>query len=941
MYKKNILAIFFIGCFISSRGQCPGDDTLSTRMNFLRDSSGLTSARQIEILSGYEKRIGGCRQKHDSVHARLLARIGELYYSLPDYSEAIRYYKRNIDVIIQNASKPSVNLKQLIPSYYWLSVFYDSLHRVTDKMEALDSCAAVSIRLKSIDTYCLWALYTRTEYFFDIGDYHRCINYANLCESLATDYAQNGPGKAFIEGTQYAMSSLLWNVNALMVLRKYDDAMKLLQIKASECKRKELQHNLGVIYGLLAEVLILKGDFENVLLYHNKAFAIEKREGEPINCKAMLNALGYEVYFKHYKDIDKALSYYTMALDYKVDEGEYRTLNALESLSILNRIANVYALKGRYNDALKYMQLAFDQIKPGISEKDLLHSSLDDFIRQRRIGYIANLIADKALVFHQKYKASGDANDIKEAVRIYKVADMFLEKIKNEQSDVRSKLFWRRDRRRLYEHAIEACYDYNNMTDAFYFFERSRAILLFDELNKLRWMNNEDIARQSQLSKIVAQLGKELMSADKSSTRSRQLQEEIMKNSQELDKLNDQIRARDPQFYQNFLRTDQISLGDVQRSLLQGNDKLVEFFDGDSAVYSLLISRNEIFFQKIGKDSFDRIVNEFVSYVSNYARLNKNFDHFIDVSHRLHELIFGNNSVSTGRIILSPDSHYFPAEALVDKKGSRVSYLIQNHPVSYVPSARFLMIDFDTGRVAGVKNFLGMAPVNFRSKPNMTTLAGSDVSLAILKSNFHNSDCMTFEMASKNNFTREFPEYRIVQLYAHASDNKDGGEPEIYFADSILHLSDLINERRPSTELIVLSACETGTGDWYSGEGVFSFNRGFSALGIPSSVTNLWSIDNKSTYRLTELFYGYLAKGMDKDIAMQKAKLQFMGTGSREDKMPYFWAAAILVGKTDAVEFYATVDWGRILPLLGIVVIALVSVASRKIYKRRKLRTET
>jgi len=936
MYKKNIVTIFFITCFISSPGQCPGGDTLLFRINSLRDSSGLSASEQIKILARYENGIKACTQNHDSLHAKLLARIGGLFYSLSDYSEAIRYYKWSIQLINQNALKPSVNVRQLIPSYYWLSVFYDSLHRETDKMEALDSCAAVSIRLKSIGIYCLWALYTRTEYFFDVGDYHRCINYATLCESLANDYARSGSGQAVTEGTQYAMSSFLWNINALMVLKKYDDAKKYLEIKASECTKKELQHNLGVIYGLLAEVLIFKGDYENVLLYHNKAFAIEKRLGEPINCKAMLNGLGYEVYFKHYRNINKALEYYRMALNYKVDQDEYRILNSLESLSILNRIANVYVVKGKYSDALKYIQLAFDQIKPGISETDVLHSSLDDFIRQRRIGYIANLIMDKGWVYHQRYKSTGDPDDIREAVRIYKIADMFLEKIKTEQSDVRSKLFWRSDRRTLYEHAIEACYEYQNTADAFDFFERSRAVLLFDELNKFRWMNNEDVARQSQLIKIVAQLDREFTGADKLSSRSRQLQEEIMRNRQELDKLNDQIKTRNPQYYQNFSETGQIGLREVQRSLLKGNDKLVEFFDGDSAVYSLVISGGEALFKKMSKDSFDYIVNDFLSYVSSYTRLNKNFDQFIDVSYKLHELILGKNSLPSGKIIFSPDSHYFPAEALVENKGSPVTYLIQNHPVSYVPSARFLMIDFNIKKGSGVKNFLGIAPVNFQTKPGMASLNGSDLSLTKLKSNFRNADCMIFEMASKNNFMRAFPEYRIVQLYTHSSANINAGEPEIFFADSILQLSELINDRKPSTELIVLSACETGTGEWYRGEGVFSFNRGFAALGIPSSVTNLWSIDNKSTYRLTEYFYSNLAKGMDKDIAMQKAKLQFMRSGSRENMMPYFWAPPILVGRTNAIGYYLNNDWLQNWLLCSVAILILVVVITRLMYKKKK-----
>lgn len=918
MYKEVIILIVYgLICIIPVSGQCFGGDYLLKRLNFIRDSSKLSPIEQIKDLSRYEGGITGCIYNHDSTHALLLRRIGILYYSLADYSKAIKYFQRTIDLINQNAAKPSVNLRHIISCYYLLSVFYDSLHRITDKMKALDSCASVAIRLKSIDRYCLWALYSRAEYSFDIGDYHRCINYASLCESLATELARNGSKNDLSYGTQYAFSSLIWKVNALLLLKKNDEAKKLLEEKISVNNTNGLQQNVGVIYALLVEVFTLKGDYEKALFYHNKAFDIEKRSGEPFNCKAMLNSLGYDIYFKHYKNADKALQCYTRALNYKVND-EHLVLNSLESLSILNRIANVYVLKGKYDDALKYMQLAFDQIKRGISETDLLHSSLDEFIRQRRIGHIATLIVDKAVAFHQKYKATGNLDNIREAVRIYKVADQFLEKIKTEQSDVRSKLFWRSDRRRLYEMAIEACHAYGNTADAFYFFERSRAVLLYDQLNEQRLLGDDDIVSQTQLKKRVAQLEKELTQTDKTSARLRELQKEIMYNEQALDHLNNIIKSKNPLYYQSFLEAGHIILPDVQKTLLKGNDKLVEFFEGDSAVYSMTITPGQVFLERIDKDSFDNTVSDFISYISDRERLNKNFNGFVNTSYRLYQLIFQQHPMPPGRIIISPDSRTFPVEALLTNKNAPFNYLIQTHPVSYTHSARFLMIDFNTRKDAGDRNFMGMAPVQFAGKLNLVSLMGSDISLQEIKSNFSHSDSRTFKDASLNNFQHEFSEYKIIQLFTHASDNISTGEPGIYFADSVLYLSGLAIEKKPVTRLIVLSACETGTGQWYRGEGVFSFNRGFAALGIPSSVTNLWSVDNVSTYHLTELFYKHLARGLPIDISLQKAKLEFIKNSPKEKSLPYYWAATILAGKTDAIELKKAFPWKSLAFLIAL-----------------------
>jgi len=905
-YRTIILIGLFILTFKSLSGQCPESDFVLKKISYLRDSSGLSPVDQIKELLPYESKSAKCMLV-DSVLVQLLQRLGKLFYQASDYTQGITFFEKCIALIRRNGQNRSVSPKDLVPAYYGLNACYDSLGRVLAKMSAIDSCIAISMRLKSIDVYCLWALYRRAEYSFDIGDYHRCIEYSTLCESLATELADKGSKQDAELGKQYAISSLLQNVNALILLTRYDDAQKLLEKKADECKAKKLEHNLGVIYGSLAEVLELKGDFEKVLLYHNKAFEIEKRSGYPVNCKAMLNDLGYEVWFQHYKNPDKALEYYNKALNYKVTGDEM--LNSLESLSILNRIANVYVLKGKYDDALKYMQQAFDQIKPGTTEIELLQTPLDEFIGKRRTGYIATLIVDKAAALHQKYKFDGNPDNIREAIRIYKVADRFLEKIKNEQSDLQSKLFWRSDRRRLYEMAIEACHAYSSTTDAFYFFERSRAVLLSDQLNELHLMNKEDLIIQERLKKSIARLERQTAAENKTSQRAQKLQEEMLKNRQELDALSKQINTRNPLYQQNFTSTDYNILHEVQHGLLKGNDKLVEFFDGDSAVYSIIVTPDEVFLQKINKDSFDYAVSQFVSYVSNYALINKNFQSFEKISYQLYELIFQHHPMPPGKIIISPDGHYFPVEALLTSKDQSQSYLIKTHPVSYAHSARLLMMDSPASTGTDVKNFLGMAPVNFDKGLNLPSLTGSDISLKTLTANFKNADNLTFSQASKNNFILHFPKYDIVQLYTHAANNENAGEPEIYLADSVLHLSELITRQMPFTKLIVLAACETGTGEWFRGEGVFSFNRGVAALGVGSCVTNLWSVDNTSTYRLTELFYKHVASGLPIDVALQKAKLEFISLSSKEKSLPYFWAAPVLAGKTNALTFDNPFPW--------------------------------
>ena len=87
--------------------------------------------------------------------------------------------------------------------------------------------------------------------------------------------------------------------------------------------------------------------------------------------------------------------------------------------------------------------------------------------------------------------------------------------------------------------------------------------------------------------------------------------------------------------------------------------------------------------------------------------------------------------------------------------------------------------------------------------------------------------------------------------------------------------------------MIVLSACNTGVGKNAKGEGIFSLARAFMSAGIPSTVTTLWQVDNKATYQLTEAFYKYLNQGLPKNIALQKAKLEFLDMQDKSFELPY------------------------------------------------------
>lgn len=112
--------------------------------------------------------------------------------------------------------------------------------------------------------------------------------------------------------------------------------------------------------------------------------------------------------------------------------------------------------------------------------------------------------------------------------------------------------------------------------------------------------------------------------------------------------------------------------------------------------------------------------------------------------------------------------------------------------------------------------------------------------------------------------------------------------------DSIYHWS--------RADLVILSACSTGDGDLTAGEGPLSLARAFSYAGSNSVVMSHWRATDASTAEIVQSFLEYLAAGEQKDIALQKAKKDFLATADPLMAHPFFWAGVSLYGDTESMD---------------------------------------
>jgi len=145
----------------------------------------------------------------------------------------------------------------------------------------------------------------------------------------------------------------------------------------------------------------------------------------------------------------------------------------------------------------------------------------------------------------------------------------------------------------------------------------------------------------------------------------------------------------------------------------------------------------------------------------------------------------------------------------------------------------------------------------------------------------------------------EDPMLRSGLYLAGANRVLRGEAPAPDLEDGVLTAYEASQLNLQGTELVVLSACETGLGKTVTGEGVFGLRRALQVAGAEAVLMSLWSVPDKETRGLMMMFYEKWLGGMEKHRALREAQQEMRkkvrGRGGQDE--PFFWGAFVLVGQ--------------------------------------------
>jgi len=521
---------------------------------------------------------------------------------------------------------------------------------------------------------------------------------------------------------------------------------------------------------------------------------------------------------------------------------------------------------------------------------------------------------------------------------------------------------------KLFEHTNE----YKYLEAMLLFSESNKSMILLEAVNDLHakkfsnipdsLVENErllrvDIAYYNE--KLFYELEKKEVDKDKKFIS--EMYNKIYQLTERKNKANRSFQKNYPEYtdLKNGLQVPKI---EFVKNNLKEDMALIEYFVTNESLFVMLFSDNKFILEKIDYNfDLNSKVKSFKASI-----LNKDFAAFDSLSYQMYQFLIEPIAcrIKGKRLIIIPDGHlnYVPFELLTTEKREKdyenyyeSKYFFVDHPITYNYSAAlYFKGKQEKYKRKAAKNFLGFAPTfgsKFDYKFELALPDGSykpkrfiELPWAIREvesiSKIVKGNVYLKEEATKSNFLKVAKNYNILHLATHAfTHDRFPDYSGLVFAssdstigfDNYLHTNELYNLTL-NADITVLSACETGVGAEQYGEGLMCLSRGLAYAGCPSMIASKWPLSDQSTARLMGYFYKYVNEGFDKDIALQKARIEFMENMHHFIIPPRFWGALSIIGNEEQIDINPQINY----PLIGFTGIVLLALGLGISRKRKK-----
>ena len=852
--------------------------------------------------------------------------LGNLYRNKGSYNLAKENYNTALDI---NLGVFGTDHPDVATTYVGIADIYKSSGGLEKALQYYNQALIIYSKFLDKRNPKFGAIYLG---FADVaknkGDYKSAIDYYKQ----ALQIFSNTVG----ENHQSSIRSRLGIANTYIYQEKFLEALEyygeVLEINFNLVGEDHV--NTSAAYNNLGSLYYFAGDFELAITYFQKALKIDEKihgSKHPNIANAYYNIA--RVYGEMGQTRD-ALSSVQSAINASIMD--FNEQNIFVNPSLVNFFDS--------RDLLWFLQFKGELLESGFSRSGNvkgLDVSLQSFV-------LSDSLVDK---IRESYTDRADQAILaKQSTKIYESAVngsySIIKKLTPENVKIISK-------EATYEDKLE---EYRNRF--FYFTEKDKGSILFSSLAKSNAKSfggipDSLVSKETELKKKINQITQEL-SANPDSAQRVYYQDQLFQANQAYDGLISKLENDFPKYYDLKYDVSVVDVGDLQ-DFLPDSTMMLSYFLTDDSLYATYITKDQFDIHKTVKDAtYTKKISAFrKSIIYKYDRIYHRY------GRELYKQLFpAEIPKGVNNIIIALDGlmSTIPFEALLteDFEGNTsydsLPYLIKDYSLSYTFSANLLYKTFlneKTVRPKPQKDLLTVAPVNFDgpyfdvlrkqrkdsynengvadalrkgisiSNAEIQPLPGSKDEVLTIDSTFMLSqkessifiDTLAEESVIKSG---EIGEYQYVHIASHGFVNQE--EPE--FSGIFLHLdpadtledgilfSGEVYDLNLNSELVTLSACETGLGKISEGEGIIGLTRALLYAGTKNVNVSLWKVSDASTRDLMVGLYDQLAhtavpsnrfETLDYSRYLRASKLQMIAAGDYAH--PYYWSPFVLIGK--------------------------------------------
>ncbi len=884
-----------------------------------------------------EERINTLLNRHsnrtfsqDSTIAEVLHLLGSIHYNYYDKpTAAIRLTEKSMS--IRQQIFPPTHF-EITRSLFNLGLFYKYLGRYSEAFKYILQTQEIYKKHHPEKTKYIAKTYLELAELYDRqSDYEASIKHYDLALSLFEK----------INEKEFILDCQLNKAVALSEYKQSEAAIQLLQKMLSELD-EDYSFFKPDIYANLGDILE-ESDGEQAIKMYDKANYYYKEMGEDYIYNMIVvfqNQALVETKLGRLQEAEQHLKIAHRLCKQAYESKPYH----YEYASIYDKYGDFYFKQKEYRTALEYYHSAI--MNCTINFRDTSIYSYPNFDDEIVLGAKTDLLiylSSKAKTFIAWYQTNGQQRFLEEALKIYQLLDKLIDTIRFEHHEEDSKLYWRKATHPIYEQAIKTALALGNEEMAFNFSEKSKSVLLLDVIRDAQAHKNAGLPDSIALyikeqQSIIYEKELELEYNEDI-----QLKTNVLDSKQALYSYIQRLEERYPEYYQYKYNAKVLPISFIQEKLHK-HQVILEYFVTDTILYCFTILKDGFQTYQLPFDkTLKKEILQFRKLISDLDYITKNpqktYDSYVNVAYSIYNKIIPlhlkdalNNYPYELLIIPDGSLNYFPFEALLTKSSepskskeyNHLPYLLHRATTrySYTASLAFQL----RKKQKALNPHLGIAP-NYKqtlenSKQNTDQLRNNLGELTANVEEVNHSrrlfggEIWEGDNAKENSFKNSAQQYQVLHLAMHAfMDDNDPAQSKLIFTDSddsleddYLHVYELYSMKL-NADLVVLSACNTGGGQYVQGEGVMSLARAFIYAGCSSIIMSMSKAEDRATGKLMQLFFEHAQDGLPKSIALNQAKQQYLTQHSGISAHPFFWSNFVLVGEDKPLEFQHFSYW--------------------------------